>query len=149
MDAAKDLDDLLLAHHKYLNSILEKALLGERSQGLLRNLFELFDIILQFRSHADRWFERIYELQLRGKGKPKSKSKESGSWLDGGRKAMIQLAGELFWKMGEDLDSIAKDYTASLDAFITQLPMQQHVDLKFLLFRLDFTEYYSRVSASK
>ncbi|PUZ70920.1 hypothetical protein GQ55_2G274200 [Panicum hallii var. hallii] len=149
MDAAKDLDDLLLAHDKYLNSILEKALLGERSQGLLRNLFELFDIILQFRSHADRWFERIYELQLRGKGKPKSKSKESGSWLDGGRKAMIQLAGELFRKMGEDLDSIAKDYTASLDAFITQLPMQQHVDLKFLLFRLDFTEYYSRVSASK
>ncbi|ONM55352.1 Gamma-tubulin complex component 3 [Zea mays] len=144
---AKDLDDLLLAHDKYLNSILEKALLGEHSQGLLRNLFELFDIILQFRSHADRWFERIYELQLRGKGK--SKSKDTGSWFDGGRKAMIQLAGELFWKMGEDLDSIAKDYTASLDAFITQLPMQQHVDLKFLLFRLDFTEYYSRVSSNK
>ncbi|PWZ53528.1 Gamma-tubulin complex component 3, partial [Zea mays] len=63
---------------------------------------------LQFRSHADRWFERIYKLQLRGKGKPKSKSKDTGSWFDGGRKAMIQLAGELFWKMGEDLDSIAK-----------------------------------------
>jgi hypothetical protein len=29
------------------------------------------------------------------------------------------------------------------------LPLQQHVDLKFLLFRLDFTEYYSRVSSSK
>jgi hypothetical protein len=29
------------------------------------------------------------------------------------------------------------------------LPMQQHVNLKFLLFRLDFTEYYSRVSSSK
>jgi gamma-tubulin complex component 3 len=59
MDVAEDLDDLLLAHDKYLNSILEKALLGEHSQGLLRNLFELFDIILQIRSHADRWFERI------------------------------------------------------------------------------------------
>jgi gamma-tubulin complex component 3 len=46
MDAAKDLDDLLLAHDKYLNSILEKALLGKHSQELLRNLFELFDIIL-------------------------------------------------------------------------------------------------------
>ncbi|KAK3133460.1 hypothetical protein QOZ80_6AG0536820 [Eleusine coracana subsp. coracana] len=147
MDAAKDLDDLLMAHDKYLTSILEKSLLGERSQGILRNLFALFDIILQFRSHADRWFERIYELQLRGKGK--SKSKEAGSWVDGGRKAMIQLAGDLFQKMGEDLESIAKDYTASLDAFISQLPKQQHVDLKFLLFRLDFTEYYSRVSSNK
>jgi gamma-tubulin complex component 3 len=65
MDAAKDLDDLLMAHDKYLNSILEKSLLGERLQGILRNLFALFDIILQFRSHADRWFERIYELELR------------------------------------------------------------------------------------
>ena len=84
-------------------------------------------------------FTTTFYFYCRGKGKPKSKSKESGSWLDGGRKAMIQLAGELFRKMGEDLDSIAKDYTASLDAFITQLPMQQHVDLKFLLFPLDFT----------
>lgn len=65
MDSAKDLDDLLLAHDKYLTSIVEKSLLGERSHGILRNLFALFDIILQFRSHADRWFERIYELQLR------------------------------------------------------------------------------------
>ena len=149
MDAAKDLDDLLMGHDKYLTSIVEKSLLGERSLGILRNLFALFDIILQFRSHADRWFERIYELQLRGKGKPKTKTKETGSWLEGGRKAMIQLAGELFLKMGEDLDSIAKDYTASLDSFISQLPLQQHVDLKFLLFRLDFTEYYSRVLSNK
>ncbi|KAF7078034.1 hypothetical protein CFC21_082512 [Triticum aestivum] len=149
MDAAKDLDDLLMGHDKYLTSIVEKSLLGERSLGILRNLFALFDIILQFRSHADRWFERIYELQLRGKSKLKTKSKETGSWLEGGRKAMIQLAGELFRKMGEDLDSIAKDYTASLDSFISQLPLQKHVDLKFLLFRLDFTEYYSRVSSNK
>ncbi|TVU09748.1 hypothetical protein EJB05_43242, partial [Eragrostis curvula] len=147
MDAAKDLDDLLMAHDKYLTSILEKSLLGDRSQGIRKNLFALFDIILQFRSHADRWFERIFELQLRGKGK--SKSKDAGSWTDGGRKAMIQSAGELFRKMGEDLESIGKDYKASLDAFISQLPMQQHVDLKFLLFRLDFTEYYSRASSNK
>ncbi|PWZ14280.1 Gamma-tubulin complex component 3 [Zea mays] len=126
-----------------LAGLLETAIRASNAQ------YDDCDILdrIKFRSHADRWFERIYELQLRGKGK--SKSKDTGSWFDGGRKAMIQLAGELFWKMGEDLDSIAKDYTASLDAFITQLPMQQHVDLKFLLFRLDFTEYYSRVSSNK
>jgi gamma-tubulin complex component 3 len=53
---------------------------------------------------------------------------------------MIQLAGELFQKMGDDLESIAKDYTASMDMFTSQLPMQQHVDLKFILLCLDFTE---------
>lgn len=65
MEAAKDLDDLLAAHEKYLHSIFEKSLLGERSQSLFKSLFVLFDLILQFRSHADRLYEGIRELQAR------------------------------------------------------------------------------------
>ncbi|MCI14795.1 gamma-tubulin complex component 3, partial [Trifolium medium] len=34
MEVAKDLDDLLAAHEKYMNSIVEKSLLGELSQSL-------------------------------------------------------------------------------------------------------------------
>ncbi|KAJ1697843.1 hypothetical protein LUZ63_006355 [Rhynchospora breviuscula] len=143
MESSKDLDDLLSAHERYLESIVEKSLLGERSSTLRASLFGLFEVILRFRSHADRWFERIYELQSRGKAESKPKSKERGQRLEGAGKAMTQLAGELFHKMGEDLDQIAKDYSNSLDIFIKQLPLQQHVDLKFLFFRLDFTEYYS------
>lgn len=65
MDVTKDMDGLLAAHEKYLSSIMEKSLLGERSQGIVRTLFALFDLILRFRSHAEMWFERIYELQIR------------------------------------------------------------------------------------
>lgn len=65
MELAKDLDDLLLAHEKYLYSIVEKSLLGERSQTLNKTLFILFDLILRFRSHADRLYEGINELQSR------------------------------------------------------------------------------------
>lgn len=65
MEAAKDLDDLLAAHEKYLHSIFEKSLLGERSQSLSKSLFVLFDLILRFRSHADRLYEGIRELQAR------------------------------------------------------------------------------------
>ncbi|XP_039127387.1 gamma-tubulin complex component 3 [Dioscorea cayenensis subsp. rotundata] len=153
MDVTKDMDGLLAAHEKYLSSIMEKSLLGERSQGIVRTLFALFDLILRFRSHAEMWFERIYELQIRGRGKSRSKAKDefskTNSWLEGGRKAMMQLAGEFIQKMGEDLDKIAAEYTSSLAVFISQLPMQQHVDLKFLLFRLDFTEYYSQLYPTK
>lgn len=92
-------------------------------------------------------------LFSRGKSKhrPKSKGELSkfSEQLDGGRKAMIQLAGEVLRKMGQDLDRISNEYSTALDAFISELPMQQHVDLKFLLFRLDFTEYYSHLSPSK
>uniref|UniRef100_A0A1D1YX60 Gamma-tubulin complex component 3 n=1 Tax=Anthurium amnicola TaxID=1678845 RepID=A0A1D1YX60_9ARAE len=150
MDGAKDFDDLLAAHEKYLGSILEKSLLGDKSKEINRTLFVLFDHILKFRSNTDRWFEGIYELQPRAKSKSKSVSKDQqskhGSWIDGGRKALMQCAGVFLQKMGGDLDTIAKEYSSSLKSFISQLPVQQHVDLKFLLFRLDFTEYYSRFS---
>lgn len=65
MEVAKDLDDLLAAHEKYLHSIVEKSLLGEKSQTLYKSLFSIFDLILRFRSHADRLYEGINELQAR------------------------------------------------------------------------------------
>ncbi|XP_042941679.1 gamma-tubulin complex component 3-like isoform X2 [Carya illinoinensis] len=65
MEVAKDLDDLLAAHEKYLHSIVEKSLLGESSQTLCKSLFVLFDLILRFRSHTDRLYEGICELQAR------------------------------------------------------------------------------------
>lgn len=156
METSKDLDDLLAAHEKYLDSIVEKSLLGEPSQHLSKLLFVLFDLILRFRSFADRLYEGIYELQSslrksvsRGRGKPMSRSDDkkskSGTWVGEGRKAITQFASEFRRKMGLDFDTIAHEYKSSLEGFIAQLPLQQHVDLKFLLFRLDFTEFYSRL----
>ncbi|KAL5707865.1 Gamma-tubulin complex component 3 [Ranunculus cassubicifolius] len=162
MEIAKDLDDLLAAHEKYLHAIVEKSLLGERSHSLFKTLFVLFDLILQFRSHADRLYEGLYELQARTvsyskstQGKTKSRlksnneSSDDGTWLSGGRKALTQRAGEFLRETRQDLEAVAKEYSSSLEGFIAQLPMQQHVDLKFLLFRLDFTEFYSRLRQKK
>ncbi|KAF8398528.1 hypothetical protein HHK36_017458 [Tetracentron sinense] len=161
MEVAKDLDDLLAAQEKYLHSIVEKSLLGERSQTLCKTLFALFDLILRFRSHADRLYEGIHELRARTtessmpsrdriKSRLKSNDEPSGfgSWVGGGRKALTQRAGEFLRIMGQDLNTIANEYSSLLEGFIAQLPVQQHVDLKFLLFRLDFTEFYSRLHPS-
>lgn len=151
MEAAKDLDDLLAAHEKYLHSIVEKALLGERSRSLYETLFVLFDLILRFRSVADRLYEGIYEMQARStdasrdkKGRQiNSKSAEPGSWVSEGRKALTQHAAKFLTTMDQELDDIGKKYSSLLKGFLSQLPIQQHIDLKFLLFRLDFTEFYS------
>ncbi|XP_004303346.1 PREDICTED: gamma-tubulin complex component 3 [Fragaria vesca subsp. vesca] len=161
MEVAKDLDDLLAAHEKYLHSIVEKSLLGERSQTLYSSLFALLDLILKFQSHADRLSEGINELQARtiessAPSRDKSKTKKRlndkssapGSWISDGRKALTQRAGEFLQNMGQDLDAVAKEYSSLLEDFISKLPMQQHVDLKFLLFRLDFTEFYSQLHPS-
>ena len=76
------------------------------------------------------------------------KSSDPGSWIGEGRTALTQRAGEFLRNMGLDLDAIAKEYSSLLEGFISQLPVQQHVDLKFLLFRLDFTEFYTRSGPS-
>lgn len=83
--------------------------------------------------------------QAKAKSLAKSREKisESGSWLGEGRKAKTQRAGEFLRNVGQDIDSIADEYSSVFDGFISQLPVQQHIDLKFLLFRLDFTEFYS------
>ncbi|KAJ8532757.1 hypothetical protein K7X08_015646 [Anisodus acutangulus] len=159
MELSKDLDDLLAAHEKYLFSVLEKSLLGERSQELNKTLFVLFDLILRFRSLADRLYEGINELQSRttaetsinsrdkvkSRGKTNDKSSEPGSWLGEGRKALTERTGEFLRNMGNDIDAIGKDYATIFEGFISQLPVQQHIDLKFLMFRLNFTEFYSQL----
>ncbi|KAL3637329.1 Gamma-tubulin complex component 3 [Castilleja foliolosa] len=156
LEVAKDLDDLLGAHDKYLNSIVEKSLLGERSQTLHKILFTLFDLILRFRSHADRLYEGIYELQSRTTATSSrdtsrlqrplgNKSSESGPSLGEGRKDVTQRASEFLRNVGQDIDAIGNEYSSVFEGFISQLPLQQHVDLKFLMFRLDFTEFYSQL----
>lgn len=158
MEVAKDLDDLLAAHEKYMNSIVEKSLLGELSQSLYKSLIVIFDLILRFRSHADILYEGIHELQARitesslsSRDQKKTrkrltdKSSEEESWIADGRKALTKRAGEFLQKMEQDLDAISKEYSSLQEDFISQLPVQQHVDLKFLFFRLDFNEFYRRV----
>ncbi|CAH9079369.1 unnamed protein product [Cuscuta epithymum] len=160
MELAKDLDDLLAAHENYLFSIVEKSMLGERSQALNKTLFVLLDFILQFQSHVDRLYEGINELQSRtvessmipkdrvktlGKSKSSSDPGGGGSWLGEGRKALTQRAGEFLQKTGKVIDTTSKEYSSLLEGFISQLPVQQHIDLKFLIFRLHFTEFYSHL----
>ena len=45
-------------------------------------------------------------------------------------------------EMREQLDAVGRDYAETLDGFLNLLPLQMHADLKFLEFRLDFSEFY-------
>lgn len=102
------------------------------------------------------WLVYCRTIESSAPSRDKSKTKkrlndkysEPGSWISDGRKALTQRAGEFLRNMGQDLDAVAKEYSSLLEDFISKLPMQQHIDLKFLLFRLDFTEFYSQLHPS-
>ncbi|KAL2464741.1 Gamma-tubulin complex component 3 [Forsythia ovata] len=130
MEVAEDLDDLLGAHEKYLHSIVEKSLLGGRSQNLKNALFLIFDLISRFISHADRLYEGINELQSRAtdsslpsKDKAKllrqsnKRSLEPASWLGEGRKDLTKYAGDFLQNMGQDIDAISKEYSSVSEGY--------------------------------
>ncbi|KAI3949502.1 hypothetical protein MKW92_000811 [Papaver armeniacum] len=104
--------------------------LRERSQTLCKTLFVLLDLILRFRSHADRRLY-LFEAKTSQSLDQLKRQQSSGHGLAG----VAQRAGEFLRNMGHELDRIANEYSSTLEGFIGQLPLQQHVDLKFLLFR--------------
>lgn len=145
MEDAQDLDDLIAAHEKYLTSIIEKALLGERSKLLCKTLFSLFDLILRFRGLADRLYENARAVQARSDNAARKKLERELLLSSAGRKlASADFTVEFLKGMGEEMDGVAAEYSSLFEGFIAQLPVQQHVDLKFLSFRLDFSEFYIR-----
>ncbi|KAI5063621.1 hypothetical protein GOP47_0022168 [Adiantum capillus-veneris] len=145
MEDAQDLDDLIAAHEKYLTSIIEKALLGERSKLLCKTLFSLFDLILRFRGLADRLYENARAVQARSDNSARKKLERELLLSGVGRKmANADFTVEFLKGMGEEMDGVAAEYSSLFEGFIAQLPVQQHVDLKFLSFRLDFSEFYIR-----
>eukprot|EP00252_Welwitschia_mirabilis_P025567 TRINITY_DN8041_c0_g1_i1.p1 TRINITY_DN8041_c0_g1~~TRINITY_DN8041_c0_g1_i1.p1 ORF type:complete len:873 (+),score=147.91 TRINITY_DN8041_c0_g1_i1:193-2811(+) len=151
MEQVKDLDELIEAHERYLSAIVEKSLLEERFQHLNKILCALFDLILRFGRHADKLCESAREMLTRGsfpRFNPKRELQRAGSSLNVSKKNSLQLTAELLHTMKEDMDAIAAEYSSLLESFTSQLPLQENVGLKFLLFRLDFTEFYSKQQAN-
>ncbi|KAH7425118.1 hypothetical protein KP509_11G040600 [Ceratopteris richardii] len=145
MEDAQDLDDLIAAHERYLTSIIEKSLLGERSKLLCKTLCSLFDLILRFRALADRLYENARAVQARSDSSLRKKLERELFLSNTSRKAAsMDFTVEFLKGMGDEMDGVAAEYSSLFEGFIAQLPVQQHVDLKFLSFRLDFSEFYIR-----
>lgn len=78
VDAAADLDALIAAHDTYLDTILKKSLLGERSQQLCKRLFTIFDTVLRFKGFADRLYEIVRDIQVRRAASDSAVSSHTG-----------------------------------------------------------------------
>lgn len=156
LEGLTNLDQLVQAHEKYLRQITEKALLEERSQPLARQLSGLFEVMLRFRDFALHLSAKLDEVnQLRLKDALAAKQRTAhGNWgrteADRSRLAQVLPAG-FAAAARDDLHAISSEYAALLEGFVALLPVQAHIDLRSLQFRLDFSEYYStsRISTSR
>ncbi len=141
MAAAADLDGLIAAHERYLDAIVAKALLGERSSLLAQQLTTLFELMLRFRGLADRVFDAARDAAA--SASLAALASHIGEGGAGAAAAAASAAADLAPDAAAQLDILQGDYSTLLEGFLNLLPVQRHVDLRSLLFRLDFSEFYS------
>mmetsp|Transcript_67 Transcript_67/g.225 ORF Transcript_67/g.225 Transcript_67/m.225 type:complete len:905 (+) Transcript_67:342-3056(+) len=193
LQAAVDLDQVVEAHDVYLNSILDKALIGLQAHGegrgeyglgatggsdpgdvspaspqpqtdakaLRHGMQSLFDLILRFCSVQKRLYtsvlEQVHKLQRTrfhivertqkskwGIDKDSAEAAKAASdrsaYVD---PAEIEAAQRKLAKEYDDhVRVLAREYRASLMAFLECLKPAVSENLKFLRFRLDFNQFY-------
>ena len=143
MSSATNLDALVEAHADYLDTVLEKALLGPQSQPLVRQLGAIFELVLQFKGFASRLQEMLQQAanQRRLQAMQARTSETAGQWGPGGGggaggppSALPQGFAD---SIRTELDSINRDYAHLLESFVGLFPLVSHLDLRSLLFQLD------------
>ena len=142
-----DLDEIIAAHDVFLDAVVQKALLGTKSQLVLQTLYALFEVMMSFREVAGDLFnlaadvvakraatrERIAEREKANQwGTYVGEDSTSGDFIDKDELDVAQAR----------LATLRDEYARALDGFLNLLPLQTHVDARFLLFRLDFSSYY-------
>ena len=148
---AADLDSVIDAHEQYLGSLIEKSLLGARSQGVTRQLSLLLEMVLQFGALAGRLHEAVQEvasMERRIRLERDANSRRGGWGKTGGSagaaaddKRVEELARTHGKNMSDDLKKLGGNWIAGLDTFMALLPTQGHVDLRPLIFRLETGQF--------
>eukprot|EP00899_Mesostigma_viride_P022858 jgi/Mesvir1/3757/Mv15031-RA.1 len=156
--AAGDLGALIDAHEHYLETVLAKSLLSSQdfAQALSHQLTALFDLILRFKGLSDRIYQVLLEEPAARRGRHAARAAENerrGQWGDSSALDDLGATASAVEGLRVQMDAVAGDYARRLEGFLTLLLSQANTlgndiasDLKFLAYRLDFSEYYRRQS---
>ena len=148
MEAAEDLDALISAHDVYLDGVVEKALLGERSQALVRQLNLVFDLIMRFQGFSARIQEILKEASQKRRLRTLRAEVETaqGNWgVDGegagelsGQEDVDCFPERFLYSTRYELDAIKGDYKVLVDGFLKLFPTVPHLDLGLLEQKISF-----------
>ncbi|XP_056884193.1 gamma-tubulin complex component 3 isoform X1 [Takifugu flavidus] len=146
---AQDLDHIIAAHDVFLDSIISRCLLDNNSRSLLNQLRAIFDQIIEFQSAQDSLYRSaLEELSLRLQyERGKQQREEEGQWgvtaeQEAEEKKRIQEFQDTIPKMRSQLRILAHLYQSIVQHFLVLLMTSSDESLRFLSFRLDFTEHY-------
>ena len=143
------MDEIIAAHDVFLDSVVQKALLGSKSQLVLQTLYSLFEVMLTFREVAGDLFDMAADVvakkaATRARIVERESNKQWGTYLGEDSTDNDFINQDAALELRQRLGDLRDDYVRALDGFLNLLPLQTHVDTQFLLFRLDFNEFYAQ-----
>ncbi|XP_065177544.1 gamma-tubulin complex component 3-like isoform X1 [Sycon ciliatum] len=150
VEAAKDLDEVIAAHNRFLDDVTVRCLLTESSQDMLTKLRAIFDEVVRFQKIlSDLNDSTEEEIQARRyTEKLASQRSKKGEW---GLTAMDSAAAEererifLFKTLPmlrSELTVRMNSYEDMVKVFLSLLSKHPDLSLRSLSFRLNFSNYY-------
>ncbi|KAH9512398.1 Gamma-tubulin complex component 3 [Bulinus truncatus] len=147
---AKDLDYIIAAHQIFLDTILSRCLLNEKSREILKLLRTLFDLIIEFETAQGIFFEAATSEVYTRESFEKSKKErtQKGDW---GTSEEAERAEKfrrnsfltaIIPSTRAKLQVVSSAYQDTVNRFLKMVASHPDASLRFLCFRLDFNEHY-------
>nr|XP_002131421.1 gamma-tubulin complex component 3 homolog [Ciona intestinalis] len=150
LEQSKDLDEIITAHHDFLQSLMKRCLLDQPSSNLLMQLRSIFDQIVKFEHlQKDIYEQSNTELKARLQyERVIAESVSKGVWGVDVEKEPIEMNRRrdfrktIIPEMRARLKVCACAYQDMVVMFLRQLRQENDANLRNLSWRLDFNEHY-------
>lgn len=150
---AKDLNEIIRQHENFLNTVMDRALLTQKSEHLYKYVIKLFDLTFRFKYTNEILFTSAQDdYKRRNKEKYDRQIKQiiGQDDLDEEESSVMTPKDEtdsvhrtINSETVIHLKNLWKDYKEEFTEFVNLLKHEDYVGkLRFLTFRLDFNEHY-------
>ncbi|KAJ3331503.1 hypothetical protein HDU76_003008 [Blyttiomyces sp. JEL0837] len=140
-----DLDQLIAAHNKYLNSITSRGLLASSQPQLLPKVIEILDTILEFEMFEitlERFASQDMDVGTSLDYRSSYLDNLNSMNLNFERPEPVTPAG--ISKFREQIDGLLEKFRGQLNSLLTALSSHSDTNLHGLKFRLDYNSFYHK-----
>ncbi|GFO47439.1 gamma-tubulin complex component [Plakobranchus ocellatus] len=147
---AQDLDYIIAAHQVFLDTVLGRCLLNDKSREILQLLRTLFDLIIQFETAQGVFYDAVSSEVVARSGFERTRKDRArkGEWeltedIEREEKSRRQaFLASIIPSTRAKLLVLSTAYQDTVKQFLKMVASHPDASLRFLCFRLDFNEHY-------
>ncbi|XP_034947790.1 gamma-tubulin complex component 3 [Chelonus insularis] len=153
---ASSLDDILIAHNNFVESVRRGTLLDEDSQELMNHLRSVYGPILDLQNLEETFLARAtqeYEARVNANKFIQITSEKNKTWgksnqIDSEVSERQHAFSKYLSTLSIQLRLLSRTYQDRVKKFLLMLASAENVSLQLLSVRLDFNEYYKSEDSS-